>query len=62
MSNTQIKHVVYANRTTSPDVKPRGKAYHQPKLKRLGDFHTMTRTGMVMMGAMDLVTNGFWIS
>lgn len=38
------------------------KVYRAPTLKKLGDFQTMTRTGMVMMGPQDLYTNAFWIS
>lgn len=38
------------------------KTYRAPQLRRLGDFHSMTRTGDLIPQFQDLITNNFYIS
>lgn len=38
------------------------KSYRTPQLRRLGDFHSMTRTGDVAPLFQDLMTNDIYIS
>lgn len=38
------------------------KNYRAPQLRRLGDFHSMTRTGQLVPLFQDLMTNDIYIS
>lgn len=38
------------------------KPYQRPTLRRLGDFHTMTRTAYVLFQYQDQIINDFYIS